>query len=435
MRMIDICDRVGVLVADVLTGLSYLAEKGVVVHSVVTSPPYLDARDYGVPPTAWPEVTYRPRFDLEPVTVPAMTCCLGHEPSLLAYVGHMVLVVRAIAQVLREDGTLWMNIGAGYSSGTTARRKPTTTEGPHVPSSWKGRCYEARVTGGLPAKQRIPVPSAVRDAVQADGWYVRNDIAWTKSNAKPDSATDRCTPAHENVLLFARRPSYFFDAVAISTPARFGASRNARRAYGAAHSDAGDHHGASVPLAGDIAHPRDVWAIPVGRFKHAHFATFPPELARRCIAAGTSAVGCCPTCSAPWLPIIAQADAVSTGGGRRKHADHYAGQGETGALATGVHHTRAVVGWRLPCKCPLARPMPAMVLDPFGGSGTTGAVANALGRRALLVDAQPDYVPMMASRVTEITPASLAPQRDGSNTSTKRRKQTSPPEQLTFPKN
>lgn len=331
---IALTERVRVHLGDVLAMLRELRDAS--VHCVVTSPPYLDARDYGVPPTAWPAVTYRPRFDLEPVTVPAMVCCLGHEKTLVAYVGHLVLVARDLARVLRRDGTFWLNLGAGYSSGTTAPRRPTTTQGDSVPSSWAARCMAPRVTAGLAAKQRIPVPSAVCDALQAEGWIVRNAIAWVKPDATPSSARDRCTPAHEAVFLLARSQRYRAHLERLATPAKHGRSRNTGRTYGDARGDAGSRRGASVPWEGDTAHPRDVWNIPTARFRGAHFATFPVELARRCVLAGS----------------------------------------DVGDL----------------------------VLDPFGGSGTVGHVAHALGRTAVLIDAQPEYFPLMVQRMATGTP-------------------------------
>lgn len=397
---VTITPRAVVLVGCVLTRLRGLADAS--VHCIATSPPYLDARDYKVPPTAWPEVTYRPRFDLPEVTVPAMTCCLGHEATLLAYVGHLVLVARELHRVLRTDGVFWLNLGAGYSSGTTAPRKPTTTQGPHVPASWKGRCHGPRVTGGLPAKQLIRAPSAVCDALQAEGWFVRNEVVWYKRNAKPDSATDRCSPAHESLFLLTRSPRYFFDAHAISTPSK-GPSRNRARKFGDDRGDPGDHHGAGVPWSGDLALPRDVWDVPVGRFKGGHFATFPPELVEKCVRAGASEVGCCPSCGAPWRRLLTKSDPISTRGGRRKHADLYRRQGATGALATGKYFARVHVGWERTCACAHARPSPCVVLDPFAGSGTTLGVADALGHIGVGVDAQPDYVEeLMPTRIAEV---------------------------------
>jgi DNA modification methylase len=323
--------RARVLLGDVLDGLRSLPASS--FQCIVTSPPYLDARDYGVAPTAWPAVEYAPRFDLPPVDLAPFSCPLGHEPSLLAYVGHLVVVARELRRVLHPSGVLWLNLGAGFSSGTTAPRKATTTQGDHVPSSWAGRCHGPRVTGGLPAKQLIPAPSAVRDALQADGWYVRGDLVWSKPNATPSSARDRCTPSHEALLLLTREPRYKIRLGRLATPAK-GPSRNTRREYGDARNDPGNHRGASVPWKGDAAHPRDVWTIPTARFKGAHFATFPPELARRCVLGGSD-------------------------------------PGD-------------------------------VVLDPFAGTGTTLAVADALEREALGLEAQPSYLPLMERRFAEM---------------------------------
>ncbi len=281
--------RSAVLTGDVLARPRDLPSGS--VQCVVTSPPYLDGRDYAVAPTAWPEVTYRPRFDLPEVTVPAQVVCLGLEPTLLAYVAHLVLVFRELHRVLRDDGVAWLNLGAGYSSGTTAPRKPTTTQGDHVPATWAGRCHGARVTAGLPAKQLILAPSAVVDALQAEGgarhWTVRDHIAWHKPNATPSSVTDRCTPAWEHLYLLSRSPRYKADLSRLATPAKYTRSGNAERAHGEARDDAGNHRGTSVPWSGETAHPRNVWSIPTEGYRGEHTATFPTELARRCVVAGS----------------------------------------------------------------------------------------------------------------------------------------------------
>ena len=268
-----------VLVGDVLERLRALPDAS--VNCVVTSPPYLDARDYGVPPTSWPEVTYRPRFDLPAVTVPAEVCCLGHESTLVAYVAHLVVVWRELRRVLRADGVCWLNLGSGYSAGTTAKRKPTTTQGPRVPAAWAERCHGGRVRAGLRAKQLIPAPSAARDALQADGWYVRNEVVWAKRRATPSSVRDRCTPSHEAVFLLTKRGSYRSHFERLATPAIAGASRNRARKHGP------DHRGEGIPWSGETAHPRDVWWIATERVNLAHTATFPTELARRCVESGS----------------------------------------------------------------------------------------------------------------------------------------------------
>ena len=281
----QICEGVTLFVGHALSVIPSIPRAS--VQTIVTSPPYLDARDYGLSPSPWPEVVYRPRYDLPEVTAPADRACLGSERTLIGYVAHLVLVARALRWALRPDGTLWLNLAAGYSAGTTSRRKPTTTQGPDVPSSWRSRCESARITVGLPAKQRIPAVSAVCDALQADGWWVRNRVVWHKPNAKPDSARDRCSPAHEELLLLTPGPRYYFDGDAISTLAKYPRSHNRARRYGEGRDDPGDHHGDSIPWEGKRAKPRDVWTIPVKGYRGAHSATFPADLARRCILAGS----------------------------------------------------------------------------------------------------------------------------------------------------
>ena len=338
-----------VLVGDVLARLADVPDGS--VQCIPTSPPYLDGRDYEVPPTAWPEVTYKPRFDLPEVTAPAQTVCLGREATLVAYVGHLVLLFRALRRVLRDDGVAWLNLGAGYSSGTTSPRRPTTTKGDHVPSSWDDRCYGARVTAGLPAKQRIGAPHAVVDALQADGWYARDEIvygevacgeiAWHKPNPTPSSVTDRCTPAWEPVYLLAKSPRYKLALDRLRTPAKYGRSGNAARAHGDARDDEGNHRGTSVPWTGDTAHPRNVWSIPTEGYRGKHTATFPTELARRCVVAGSD-------------------------------------EGD-------------------------------VVLDPFAGTGTAVAVADCLGRVGVGVELQPDVADELAARLADVARRLAAP--------------------------
>ncbi len=340
-RVAAVFEGTVVLVGDVLERLRELPDAS--VQCIVTSPPYLDARDYGVAPTAWPEVTYQPRFDLPEVTVAASVGCLGHEKTLVAYVGHLVLVWRELARVLRRDGVCWLNLGAGYSAGTTAPRKPSATKGKRKPAVWATRCHEGRVSAGLAAKQLIPVPSAVRDALQAEGWWVRNEVVWAKPGATPSSVFDRCTPAHEALFLLTRAPRYRSHFERLATPAVATASRNKARKHGDDRRDPGDHSGTSIPWRGDTAHPRDVWVIPSERLKEKHTATFPAELARRCVLAGSD-------------------------------------PGE-------------------------------VVFDPFAGTGTTLGAAVALGRAAVGVEAQADFIAMMPERISRLRARILAPPR------------------------
>ena len=366
VERVRVDSSVHVLVGDCREGLATLPAAS--VQTIVTSPPYLGLRDYGLDGADWPAASYRPRYDLPPVEVPAMRCVLGAEPSLLVFVAHQVLVARALRRVLRADGTLWLNLGASYATGTTAKRKPTTTQGPDVPRGWSTRCDETRWSPeGLPAKNLIGSPWAVAEALQADGWILRAEIIWRKPNPMPEAVTDRTTVSHEPLFLFSKQGKYFYDREAIAEPlehpeastsddvaramsrrratateqrqepldARRYRSGNVTAKTGAERGRPGDHRKASIPWEDTTGtrNARSVWTIPTAPFRGAHFATFPPELARRCILAGSR-------------------------------------PGDT-------------------------------VLDPFGGSGTVGAVAKSTGRLALLCEAQRDYLPLIAQRIAK----------------------------------
>lgn len=360
----EVCRGVELLLGDCRNGLTLVPPAS--VQCIVTSPPYLGLRDYGLVGAEWPDVEYFPRYDLPPVAVPAMRCVLGAEPSLLAFVGHLVLVARALRRVLRDDGTLWLNLGTSYATGTNAPRGTTTTTGANVPASWSTRCDTVRWTPeSLPAKNIIPSPWAVAEALQADGWVLRAEIIWRKPNPLPESIADRPTVAHEPVFLFSKRGKYFYDAAAIAEPLEHPESSTAddmaramsrRRAttadprqapldprryrsgnraakLGAERGRPGDHRKASIPWENTTGtrNARSVWTIPTQPFRGAHFATFPEELARRCLLAGS-------------------------------------------------------------------RPGD-VVLDPFAGTGTVGAVARTLGRDAVLCEASATYAEMLTRRV------------------------------------
>ncbi len=369
------------------------------VHCVTTSPPYWGLRDYGCAPLDWPEVEYAPIWYLPPLRVPAMRCALGLEPDLPSFIGHLVLVFREVRRCLRDDGVCWVNLGSSYATGTQADRlssasPPDGRDGrsDHKPSGWTNRCQGTRRSPeGLAAKQLVHAPALLGLALQADGWFWRAENIWHKPNPMPEPVTDRPTVSHEQVLLFAKGPKYFFDAGAISEAIEYPEAATAddmARAFsrrrrttvephqqplapkrsgnlapvtGAERGRPGDHRRASIPWEDTTGrrNARTVWRIPTQPFKGSHFATFPEELARRCLAAGTSARGCCPSCGAPARPGDAAPPA---------------------------------------CACAAAGSAPCVALDPFAGSGTVGAVARDLGLRAVLVEAQAAYLPLIERR-------------------------------------
>jgi site-specific DNA-methyltransferase (cytosine-N4-specific) len=195
----------------------------------VTSPPYWGLRDYGIGGQ------------------------IGAEMDVNAYIEHLVIVFREVRRVLRNAGTLWLNIGDSYTSGGRTWRQTDSK------NAARGMDYRPPTPDGLKPKDLIGVPWRVAFALQADGWYLRNDIIWHKPNAQPESVKDRPARDHEYVFLFSKEERYFYDHEPTKIPALNGASRNRR----------------------------SVWSINTEPFLGAHFATFPRALVEPCIKAGS----------------------------------------------------------------------------------------------------------------------------------------------------
>lgn len=213
-------------------------------------------------------------------------------------------------------------------------------------------------------KQLLGVPWRVALALQADGWFLRSEIIWHKPNAMPGSAQDRPSGNHEPIFLFSKAPQYFYDKEAIKEEAR------------------------------------TVWSVPVAGRREGHFAAYPDELALRCIRAGTSAQGACGTCGAGHRRIVARERVPTRPGTASKVAGTT--QAAHGNRDPQRHVTTThTVGWEATCTCPPAPLVPCTVLDPFGGTGTTAAVAVRLGRRAVVCELNPEYVGYIQGRVQE----------------------------------
>lgn len=261
------------------------------VQTCVTSPPYWGLRDYGEPGQ------------------------LGLEPTPGEYVARMVQVFREVRRVLRDDGTLWLNLSDSYAAARGGTYQPAETlaggiggKMPNGETTNRGRnggyspARDAQAIG-LKHKDLVGIPWRVAFALQQDGWYLRSDIIWAKPNPMPESVTDRPTKSHEYLFLLTKSPRYFYAADAIRETTD--------------------------------ANARSVWTITTKPYAGAHFATFPPELPARCIKAGTT-------------------------------------EGDT-------------------------------VLDPFSGSGTTAWVARNLGRRAIGIDLNADYLALAADRLKQLS--------------------------------
>lgn len=284
------------------------------VHCCVTSPPYWGLRDYGVDGQ------------------------IGLESSFDGWLAEMVAVFACVKRVLRDDGTLWVNIGDAYAQ-AEIRHRNGTSENFDRPSCRESNQTGRKVSSGLAPKNLIGMPWRLAFALQADGWYLRSDIIWHKPNPMPESVRDRPTKAHEYIFLLSKSERYFYDADAIAEPVTDEEYRTEGKIRPTADGGKGfEIRGGLHNQAGGRAtkNARTVWTIPTEGFAGAHYATFPRELAGRCIKAGCPAGG--------------------------------------------------------------------LVLDPFGGTGTTAEVALKLARRAVIVELNPEYVAMARKRLTDRVP-------------------------------
>jgi DNA modification methylase len=278
------------------TGLDALS-----VHCIVTSPPYWGLRAYaGEQRIEWPAVEYSPMPGLPALSIPAMTCGLGEETTPEAYIGHLILVMRELWRVLRDDGTCWVNLGDSYASGGVTDPYRRTSSGKLMPP--QGR---APVADGLKPKDLCLIPARFALAAQADGWYIRNDIIWAKPNPMPESVTDRCTKAHEYVWLMAKSQRYFYDAEAVKEEATDPEYRTVGRIRPTSdplwsESATGNNRGGlhNQVEGRTTRNRRTVWNIATSPYSGAHFATWPPKLVEPMILAGTS-----PAASAPLVAV------------------------------------------------------------------------------------------------------------------------------------
>ena len=315
-------------------------------QTCVTSPPYFGLRDYG------------------------NAAQIGQETTPREFVDALVAVMRDVRRVLADDGTLWLNIGDSYAAqggngaqGSTSQRAGRSNVAAQMKDS------STKAPDGYKPKDLLGIPWRLAFALQDDGWYLRSDIIWAKPNPMPESVTDRPTRAHEYVFLLTKRARYFYDADAIREDAATGTARLSSVTPDAVRSDArkSDRSGANgrnvqsvnaeserrdsvgcafnnnprLRVTDGKRNARDVWTITPEPCAEAHFATMPPDLARRCILAGS------------------------------RRGD--------------------------------------IVLDPFGGAGTTALAALQHGRRALLCELNPEYVEIQRRRLADFAADTTSP--------------------------
>ena len=335
------------------------------VQCCVTSPPFFHLRDYG------------------------MAGQIGLEPTLAEYITALVDVFREVRRVLRKDGTAWVEMGDCYTGGRGG--------------GWKGDEHgqqHKEPIRELGPKQLLGVPWRLAFALQDDGWVLRRDIVWHKTNAMPESVQDRPSCSHTFIFLLARSARYHYDGEAIKEDAAVGYNGSTFTGGKTEACRPGTGQGERTELP--TRNCRDVWSIPTEPLPIAHFAAFPTELARRAILAGTSERGACPVCGKPWVRVASRlteakeetTDRTKAASLNRTHRQFSGGFAPVLTLEA---------GWAPACTHDAA-PVPCVVLDCFSGAGTTLLVANRLGRHGVGIELNPEYWRMAQSRLVGDAP-------------------------------
>ena len=421
-----------VIVGDVLEQLALLPSGS--VHCCVTSPPYYGLRDYGTAtweggdaacdhaaPTRQGETGQRADRTFTAGTPYRDVCdkCgakridrqIGLEPTPEEYIAKMVAVFAEVRRVLRDDGTCFLNLGDSYAAGKPGRDDSGQNGrfgGPRIEPN------QRKAPDGLKPKDLCMMPWRVALALQADGWWLRSVIVWHKKSPMPESVTDRPTSSWEPIFLLAKAERYFYDAEAVKLPPSgisggtvFGGFKK-----GAALREQGIRVAGREFTEADRdrymtmgANQRNVWALGPEPYAEAHFATFPTEIPRRAIKAGTSEKGCCAKCGKPWERVTESSRSFESGCGKSgrdpagKNGKGLQGGGETGDVRRGPVVSTRTVGWRRACECDAGEPVPCVVLDPFLGSGTTVAVAREQGRHGIGIELNPEYAKLARRRI------------------------------------
>ena len=378
-----------IISGDCIEGLQTLPDAS--VHCCVTSPPYWGLRDYG--------------HDGQ----------IGLEATPEAYVARMVEVFREVRRVLRDDGTCWVNLGDSYSQPGASQsfRNATNANCNGCNDTKKPRNQIVR-NHGLKPKDLVGIPWRVAFALQADGWWLRQDIIWHKPNPMPESVRDRCTKAHEYVFLLTKSERYYYDAEAVSEAAKyagqtgyFAGPKNAARSVRTGGATGGNEKPGSgrVPV-GPTRNRRSVWTVTTKPYSGAHFAVMPAALVEPCIKAGCPEQ-CCSMCGAGYERITAKQKRFESGSGRSGNAI----EGKQDLAASKTNSTPDIrmgpvvsvrtIGWAPACDCAASGIVAGTVLDPFAGSGTTLAVAAELGRSGIGCELNPEYIALAERRIKD----------------------------------
>jgi DNA modification methylase len=370
-----------ILVGDVRIRLAEIPDGS--VQTCITSPPYWGLRDYG------------------------QDAQIGLEQTWDDYVRSMVEVFREVKRVLRDDGTLWLNLGDSYAGSNGNGYKQSIAKTNASNGGGLDEVFRSKFKlndNGLKPKDLVGIPWRVAFALQADGWYLRQDIIWAKPNPMPESVNDRCTKSHEYLFLLSKSSKYYFDNQAIKEPSVSSIGNAQIRFVGNKYGDSDDPKHATksgnVWKATDTRNKRDVWNIATKPFKGAHFAVMPEALVEPCILAGSPEGGSCSICNTPYSRIIEKGKIEE-----RKTRDNMLNVIPGRDKPTRMNSVdmkvipKITVGWQQCCNCDNSKSTPSLILDPFTGSGTVAVVALRNGRKFIGTELNPEYADIAVDRI------------------------------------
>jgi DNA modification methylase len=358
-----------ILAGDCRETLKTLADQS--INTCITSPPYWGLRDYGEGEQ------------------------LGMEDTPEEFVNNLVEVFREVKRVLRSDGTVWLNLGDSYCG--------TGNKGNHTdPKHKEGRSGQKIALNnkveGLKSKDLVGIPWRVAFALQQDGWYLRQDIIWHKPNPMPESVKDRCTKAHEYIFLLSKSPKYYFDNEAIKEDAKTEpALRNKMgEGYQADYTKGKRFSDGERVWGSKKRNKRSVWTVTTKPFKGAHFATFPMDLIEPCVLAGCPEKVCV-ACGKSYERVMQRPKQLDVERNKRSGLDDR----KIGGVLDKYNRENPSIdlGLQKQCDCETNETKPGTVLDPFGGSGTTGQIADGHNRNAILCELNPEYIEISKKRL------------------------------------
>jgi DNA modification methylase len=415
------------------------------IDCVVTSPPYWGLRDYGT--AKWqggdPNCSHsygrntrggltqfqkNNKGSFGDEAIKSGECCklcgakridkqLGLEPTYQEHIQNIVELFRAIKPKLKDSATVWLNYGDSYAStvnGTKVKdqvKNKVQFSGKYLikgdDRTFRDKPFST-IQGSLKPKDLVMIPNRIAIALQDDGWWIRSEIIWHKPNPMPESTKDRPTSCHEKIWLITKSKKYYYDADAIREPVAQGtitrlSEKNLKNQKGSNRGNGGMRSNGNMKPVGNMEtkNKRNVWTVTTKPCKEAHFATFPKDLIEPCIKAG------CPekVCVKCGTPYVRNLKIIFTP--ERKTRDNMVNviPGRDKPTRMNSKNMESLIkkdlGFKKDCNCKTDEFKSGVVLDPFGGSGTTGIVSALNNRNAILIELNPEYIKIAEDRINK----------------------------------